>query len=133
MSENSNVQVCEQQTPEVRQNPQHFVRIRPAIDVIEQDHGYLMSVEMPGVGADGVEVAVERGILSVKGTTQLSVPEGYHPVAGEFRTRVYERSFQLSDEIDRDSIEAEMKNGVLSLKLSKSQKALRTTVPVTSV
>jgi len=114
-------------------SPKQVVRVRPAIDLIEQDQGFLMLVEMPGVDADHVEVAVEQNVLSIKGTADLGNMEGYSPVAGEFRTRVFERAFQISNEIDRDGIDAEMKNGVLRLQLPKSQRAKRTFVTVKSV
>lgn len=108
----------------------NVLRVRPVIDLIEQNDGYLMLVEMPGVDAEHVEVSVEQNVLSIKGTAELTVPEGYVPVAGEVRTRVYERSFQFSNEIDRDGIDAEMKNGILRLQLPKSKRARRTNISV---
>lgn len=135
MSTSQELNCCENPTAAAESQcatPKHSVRIRPAIDVLEQEHGFVMHVEMPGVEAGAVDVLVERNVLTIRGTAERSIPEGYQPVAGEFRSRVYERSFQLSDDIDRDTLDAEMKNGILTLKLGKSRKALRTSVPVKS-
>jgi HSP20 family molecular chaperone IbpA len=105
-------------------------RIRPRVDLLEKESGFVMSVEMPGVDHENVDVSLERNVLTVTGKTSFEVPPGYQPVAGEAGSRIYERSFQLSDDIDRDSIDAEVKNGVLTLTFSKAQRARKTSVAV---
>lgn len=106
------------------------IQLRPNVDLIEQPEGYLLYAEMPGVDPSNVDVAVERNMLWIKGTVEFSAPEGFRPVNGNFSRRVYERRFHLSDDIARDGIEAEVKNGVLRLMLPKSQRAQRAKITV---
>src|SRR5690606_22688669 len=76
-------------------------RVRPAVDVIEREDRFLMFVEMPGVDHSQVDVTVEKNTLQVRGTAQFPSPEGSRRVSGEPGRRVYQRAFQLSDDIDR--------------------------------
>lgn len=96
---------------------------RPLTDIHESDGTVLLSVEMPGVAADGVEVELENRILTIRGRTRRTAPEGYHRVYAEYEEGDYERAFTLSDEIDREAIKASMRNGVLTLELPKAAEA----------
>jgi HSP20 family molecular chaperone IbpA len=116
--------------PQTDAAPMAAWRIRPRVDLVESESGFVMTVEMPGVDHEHVDVSLERNVLSISGQAVFAVPDGYQPVAGEAGSRIYERSFQLSDDIDRDNIDAEVKNGVLTLKFSKAQRARKTSVAV---
>ncbi|SFJ37188.1 Hsp20/alpha crystallin family protein [Planctomicrobium piriforme] len=118
-----------QQEPANRQRPAP-VQIRPAVDLIEYEHHFLLQVEMPGVDQSGVEVSLERNVLSVTGNAVLPQPAGSRLVSGDARPRVYERAFELSDDIDRDQIDAQVRNGLLTLTLPKSNRARKTTLTV---
>ena len=123
------------QVPQNAQQPQpteETRRLRPSVDLIESEGEFVMHIEMPGVSPDHVEVSIERNVLTVKGVADYHVPEGAHLLAGDAGRRSYERSFQLSDDIDRETIDAEIKHGVLTLKFSKADKARKATIPVKS-
>lgn len=106
------------------------LRVRPAVDLVENEGGYLMYVEMPGVDHSTVDVSIERNVISIRGQADFAGPAEYRSITGDAGPRLYERSFQLSDEIDRDSIDAEVRNGVLALKFAKAQHARRTSITV---
>jgi HSP20 family protein len=72
---------------------------------------------MPGVAPDGVDITLERGVLTIRGRSAANDHAGYQQVYNEYVDGDYERVFTLSENIDRDRIEATLKDGVLHLVL----------------
>ena len=91
----------------------------PATDIYEKADAVLVRCDMPGVDEQNLEITLEDNVLTVKGRQADGVPEGYEPLANEYYTGVYERSFKVSHEIDGSKIKASLKNGVLELALPK--------------
>jgi HSP20 family molecular chaperone IbpA len=78
---------------------------------------------MPGVDHDGVDITLERRVLTVRGRSTTCEHTGYQRVYNEYADGDYERVFTLSENIDRDRIEATLKDGVLHLVLPKAETA----------
>jgi HSP20 family molecular chaperone IbpA len=95
----------------------------PATDIFETDEALTVILEMPGVDKDKVDVKVENGVLIIEGWIDFSRYEGLQPVYTEYNIGNYARSFQLSSKIDQDRISAELRDGVMTLVLPKSEKA----------
>lgn len=91
-----------------------YINYTPAVDVMEQKDGWQMYFDMPGVSNEMLDVQVEDQILTVNAETDL---------AENGMAVKYERSFQLSDEVDAPAIKATLTNGVLSLMLPKAASA----------
>ncbi len=108
---------------EVSEVKEKKVRITPAVDIIETPSEYILYADLPGVDEKSLEVTLERDILSIRGETHLETPEGYRRVLEEFEPAIYERTFRVADDIDRDKIKASLKNGVLTLNLPKAETA----------
>jgi HSP20 family protein len=68
-------------------------------------------------------VKVENDVLQIEGWIDFSRYEGLQPVYTEYNIGNYARSFQLSSKIDQDRISAELRDGVMTLVLPKSEKA----------
>ena len=102
----------------------------PAADIYETEDALFLSLEMPGVSADAVNIMLDQRVLTVSGSSRASAPEGYSLTHYEYREADCERAFTLSEAIDSDKIEAELKEGVLRLKLPKSQPAPAKTINV---
>ncbi len=102
----------------------------PAADVFEGENDLTVILEMPGVEKNNVDVRVEDGVLNVEGRLDLTKYQGLQPLYTEYNIGHYSRSFRLSSKIDQAKIEAEMKDGVLSLKLPKAEKAKPRTIQV---
>lgn len=95
----------------------------PRTDIYEKGDGIVLVAEMPGVAPDGVDVTLERRVLTIRGRSVDFGHEGYQPVYAEYRLGDYERVFTLSEEIDQDGIKATQKDGVLTLVLPKAAPA----------
>ena len=96
---------------------------RPLTDIRDTGQGVELTLEMPGVGPGDVDIDLERRVLTVRGRGRVTAPEGYRQVYAEYREGDYERTFTLSDEIDEGAIQADMANGVLTLKLPRAEAA----------
>jgi len=96
---------------------------RPRVDIVERERELLVLAEMPGVGADGVEVHFNDGVLTILGRAgeRQSADTAY--LSREYGVGDYYRSFQVSDQIDAQKISAEMAQGVLTLHLPKAAAA----------
>lgn len=95
----------------------------PVTDIFETDEALTVILEMPGVDKDKVDVRVENEVLKIEGWINFSRYEGLQPVYTEYNVGNYARSFQLSSTIDQDRIRAELRDGVMTLILPKSEKA----------
>ncbi|WP_296428389.1 Hsp20/alpha crystallin family protein [Yoonia sp.] len=95
----------------------------PAVDIFEQGDTTIILADMPGVAFDGVDVTLERQVLTLRGKVKPRAPEGYRRLSSEYREGDYFRVFTLSDEIDQSKINAKFKNGVLRLELPRAAEA----------
>lgn len=102
----------------------------PTTDIYENKDALYLSLELPGVDPDSLGVTLEKRVLTVCGHAGGDAPHGYSLSHAEYRSGHYERSFTLSDAIDGDRIEAAFTDGVLRLKLPKSQPAPAKTIQV---
>ena len=96
--------------------------VAPAASVVEDGDGYLLQVEMPGVNKEGLEVSIEGNELTIIGRRQTEIPPGELCYC-ETPQADYRRVFELGPDVDTGRIGAEMKQGVLVLRLPKSEKA----------
>jgi HSP20 family molecular chaperone IbpA len=92
----------------------------PAIDVFETADHVVVKADMPGVAPEAVDITLEKRILTIRGRASVHPHDGYRRACQEYREGNYERAFTLSEEIDREKIEAEHKNGVLTLRMPKA-------------
>ena len=95
----------------------------PATDIFETEEALTVILEMPGVDKDKVDVKVENDVLTIEGWIDFSRYEGLQPIYTEYNIGNYARSFQLSSKIDQDRISAELRDGVMTLVLPKSERA----------
>jgi HSP20 family protein len=104
----------------------------PAVDVSETDNAYEITAEMPGMDEKNVEVKVANGVLTIKGEKQEDKEEknkDYYMRERSFGS--FERNFQVPEGVETDRIEANFKNGVLSVILPKSAAAQKAEKKIT--
>lgn len=95
----------------------------PRVDVLEDDTGITVIADMPGVSKDSLEIKVENDALSIEGAVSAATPQAMEATYAEVRIPRYRRSFTLSRELDPGRIEAQLKDGVLRLRIPKHEQA----------
>jgi len=95
----------------------------PPIDIHEGPDGLTLEADLPGATERNLRIQLEENILSLYARIDSPAPEGARLLHEEHRLGDYHRSFILSDEVDRDRITADLKNGVLRLFLPKADRA----------
>jgi HSP20 family protein len=123
-NESKDLQVQETEKQEVAESGAERTRDRvafvPRVDIYETNDGIFLVADMPGVDEKSVDITLEKDVLTIDGYVEPVAPEGYRLAYAEYRVGDYQRRFTLSDQIDRDGIEAMMKDGVLRLHLPKA-------------
>jgi len=97
--------------------------LTPHADILEKGDTAIVYLDVPGADASGLDVTLERRILTISARVTSPAPEGYAPAYIEFRDGVYERRFAFSDQMDDGRIDATLKDGVLRLTIPKSPDA----------
>ena len=91
----------------------------PRVDVIEDSRGITLLADMPGVPRDKLDIRVEGNSLTLEGEIALQAPQGLNDSFAEVRAPRYRRGFALSRELDSQAIDAQLKEGVLRLRIPK--------------
>ena len=97
--------------------------VLPRVDVFEDESGITLLADLPGVPRDKLEIKVEGDTLLIDGTVQPQTPEGLEAVYAEVRVPRLRRSFTLSRELDSARVDANLKDGVLTLRIPKQADA----------
>jgi len=104
----------------------------PQVDIFETKDSIVLVADMPGVDEKSVDIVLEKNILTITGNTEAVAHKGYNMTYSEYDTGDFQRSFTISNEVDRDNIEASVKNGVLKITLHKAEKAKVKKISVTT-
>lgn len=97
------------------------LRVRPCTDVFETDAALVVVADVPGAERDSVEVTLVEDVLTLRARPILRPSEGWQPAGAEFELPEYERSFHVNADIDREALEATIRNGRLRIVLRKRQ------------
>jgi HSP20 family molecular chaperone IbpA len=103
---------------------------RPQVDVYETDDQYVLVADVPGAGEGDIDLAIEKDVLSLQARVDEPNFDGYATQRRGFRFGDWKRSFRLSDAVERDGIDAVIKDGVLRITLPKAKESLRKSIPV---
>jgi HSP20 family protein len=97
----------------------------PAVDIKEEEKGFLIRADLPGVPAENLEVTMDDGYLTIQGhrDSERNVEEEGWRRVERVSGRFYRR-FALPDTADAEGIKAECKNGVLEIAIPKQAKSL---------
>ena len=96
----------------------------PALDISERKDAYLVTVELPGVEAEDLEITMEDGLLTIQGERHFahdSSEQQFHRV--ERRYGAFRRSITLPAQVQAEQIEASFDNGVLQILVPKMEEA----------
>ncbi len=112
----------------VRNNRDSFV---PGIDISETDNQFQITAELPGMNKDDIEISLDNGRLSISGERKFEKEEEgkkFHRV--ETRYGSFNRSFQLPDNVDEESIQATYENGLLNISIDKAEDKVKKKIEI---
>ena len=96
----------------------------PALDISERKDAYLVTVELPGVEADDLEITMEDGLLTIQGERHVapdSSEQQFH--RSERRYGTFRRSITLPAHAMAEGIQASFEDGVLQILVPKAEEA----------
>lgn len=109
---------------EERKDLQEFARgqnfVTPEVNIFETSDGYVVEAEMPGVAKSGLDVTVERNELTIVGRREKEELKA-GAIYRESSTADYRRVFELDPAIDTAKIDAKIEQGLLTIRLPKSE------------
>jgi HSP20 family protein len=134
MTEETTLQVQDTEKREVAEMGAERTRDRlafvPRADVYETDEAITVVADMAGVDENSVDITLENNVLTINGYVEPVQPEGYRLAYAEYEVGDYQRAFTLSDQINREGIEAAVKDGVLRLYLPKVLEAQKRKIAI---
>lgn len=102
----------------------------PSVDIFENDNEIVLLADMPGVQANALDIDLRDNTLTLDGEVEPSEAASEEDVLIEYEVGKYYRQFSLSEVIDQEKIDAQLKDGVLRLTLPKVEKAAPRTITV---
>ena len=117
-------------TPQAGEHMRERRVFAPPADIYETSASIVVLADMPGVNENSIDITLEKNVLTINGFTSDQAKEGLSLIHCECPEGNYRRVFLLSQEVERDGIEASVKNGVLKLVLPKSTQARARKIPV---
>ena len=96
----------------------------PSVNIAENEDGYLLTAELPGVNKEDIDIDLKDNTLTLKGEKKAEKKEekeNYIRVERSYGK--FKRSFYVSDDIDVSKVDANFKDGILRIKLVKKEEA----------
>jgi HSP20 family protein len=106
---------------------------RPAampIDAFRKGDAFVVQFDLPGIDTSSIDLTVERNVLTVHAERRREEADGVELLIGERPQGTFSRQLFLGDTLDTDRIEAEYRDGVLTLRLPVTEKAKPRRVPI---
>jgi HSP20 family protein len=107
-----------QSREETRSQEQYLA---PPVDIYETQDGLVVKADLPGVSKETLNVRVENNLLTIRGEATHSTRG--EPIYREYGLINFFRQFELNERVDQSNISAELRHGVLTLKLPKAEEA----------
>ena len=105
-----------------------FPRVRPSThntspltDIYDDGKNYLLQIDAVGFTKDAFKISATQNTLSLEAKTTFKVPEGYTSVSKHNNERQIKRNFRFRDNIDTESIQASIDNGLLNITIPKKE------------
>ncbi len=95
------------------------VILRSQVDIYEDANGIILKADLPGVPKEGLNIELDGEALTIEGRASIETPEGMEVLYADVMGTRYVRSFSLSGGLEADGVNAELKNGELTLVIPK--------------
>ena len=110
-------------TRETERDQENFGALLPPVAIYEDESGITLTADLPGVSKERLGVKVNGDNLLIEGDVSVPAPQDMELLYAEILASSYRRSFTLSRELDASKIEANLKDGVLKLRIPKAEEA----------
>ncbi len=97
---------------------------KPAVDIVEHENEYIAKVELPGVDKNNVKITMQDNVLTIRGEKNQEKKDkesNFHRVERFYGS--FQRSFTLPTSVRNDAIEADYKDGILTIHMPKAEEA----------
>jgi len=121
MSTNNDIAVVRQDNTALMKRMEPVATLTPLADIFETPDAFVLSLDMPGASKDSISVTMDQASLVIKGNVESHVKQEAKILFSEIPGVGFHRTFNLSDGIDRDNVDARFENGVLTMKLFKKE------------
>jgi len=104
-----------------------FGEFTPSVDVVESDAEFKVTAELPGMDVKDIQISLEQDTLVLSGEKKSEHEEkakGYHRLERSFGS--FQRVIPLTTEVDENKVDAQFRNGVLTITLPKTPAAVKT-------
>jgi HSP20 family protein len=104
----------------------------PPVDIYETDDAFMLKAELPGFSKEDVNLEIHENRLIIRGERKRETEakeDQYHRLERAYGR--FERAFWLPTTVDAEHIQASFKNGILEMRLPKSEKAKPKQIPIT--
>jgi len=103
----------------------------PAIDLVEADDEILLLADLPGVRQSDLELSVQGNLLTIKGEKKREEPSKSRKVVRtETLVGAFSRTVNLPDSVNPEKIEAQLRDGILRIRIAKRDETKRRTVQI---
>lgn len=92
----------------------------PHTNLYDMGEELVVTAEVPGMTADDIDVSLHNNLLSLSGSRQVDLPEGYSVHRRERSPIQFKRSFSLPCRVDVENTKAEVKDGILTIHMTKT-------------
>jgi HSP20 family protein len=106
-------------------NPSLFggTQVWPRVNLADHGADLVLTADVPGLSEKDVQVSIEQDVLTISGERKLNAPEGFAAHRQERGSYKFTRSFNLPARVDNDKVNANVKQGVLTVTLPKTAEA----------
>ena len=103
---------------------------KPVVQINNEDSRVSLTVELPGFGPEDMDIQVKENLLTIQALRKVEQKDTEDEEVKAEKNVVFEKSFVLPEDLNRDHFEAEMKNGLLTLELPRREKPAPLTIKV---
>jgi HSP20 family protein len=98
--------------------------------VSQTDETVIVNIDLPGVRSPDLELTLDGDVLTIKGTRQVTPPDGYRVQMDERGAQTFTRKLTIQSPVDPERVEAGLADGVLTVTLTKTDAARPVTIPI---
>lgn len=121
MPTNSDIAVVRQNNTALMKKPESIAAVTPLADIYETPDSFVLKLDMPGATKDSISITLDQSSLVIKAGVEGSVAPESKRLFSEIPGVGFHRAFNLSDDIDRNNVDARYEDGVLVMKLFKKE------------